>query len=130
MINKELKKLSRKELVEVIYQLKKNEEKLQARIEEAEQELKDKRMRLAEAGSIADAAMGVTDVFSHAQAAADLYLQEVSCMKATTQQECDAMIENAKEVVDSILAEGKERYAALRAEIQTLEEQKRKLSEE
>lgn len=55
MINKELKKLNRRELVDVIYQLKKNEEQLQERIAALEAELEERRIHLSKAGSIADA---------------------------------------------------------------------------
>ena len=56
MINKELKKLNRRELVDVIYQLKKNEEQLQELIAALEAELEERRIHLSKAGSIADAA--------------------------------------------------------------------------
>ena len=63
MISKELKRLSRRELVDIIYQLKKNEQKMQEEIESLKNELEDKRIRISTAGSIADAAMSVTNVF-------------------------------------------------------------------
>ena len=74
MIDKDLKKLGRRELVDIIYQLKKNEQQMQGKIAELEKELQDKRIRLSKAGSIADAAVGITDIFSSAQLTADLYL--------------------------------------------------------
>ena len=67
MISKELKRLSRRELVDIIYQLKKNEQDMQEEIESLKTELEDKRIRISTAGSIADAAMSVTNVFSTAQ---------------------------------------------------------------
>jgi len=79
MISKELKRLSRRELVDIIYQLKKNEQKMQEEIESLKNELQDKRIRISAAGSIADAAMSVTNVFSTAQRTADIYLREISC---------------------------------------------------
>ena len=81
MISKDLKRLSRRELVDIIYQLKKNEQEMQEEIESLKNELQDKRIRISMAGSIADAAMSVTNVFSAAQVTADLYLSEISCMK-------------------------------------------------
>ena len=81
MINKELKRLSRRELVDIIYQLKKNEQAMQEEIESLKTALQDKRIRISSAGSIADAAMSMTDVFSAAQMSADLYLREIAQMK-------------------------------------------------
>ena len=138
MISKELKKLNRRELVDVIYQLKKNEEQMQEKIASLEAELQDRRIHLSVAGSIAEAATDITGIFSVAQSTADLYLNEITSMKEDTQRECEKMIEEAKNKVKLILADGKEKYDALatryradykkwqqlRAEIEKFEEQK------
>ena len=105
MISNELKKLNRRELVDIIYQMKKNEQLLQDEVASLRSELEDKRIRLAEAGSIADAAVSIADVFSAAQTAADLYLHEISCMKAEAEKECSQMLEEAQKAVDSIIEE-------------------------
>ena len=115
MISKELKKLNRRELVDVIYQLKKNEEQLQEKIASLESELQDKRIHLSVAGSIAEAATDITDIFSVAQSTADLYLSEIASMKEDTQKECTKMIEEANKKVESIIANGKVKYDALAA---------------
>ena len=96
MIAKELKKLSRRELVDIIYQLKKNEEQLQEKITALEEELQDKRIKLSVAGSIAEAAVDITNIFHTAQRTADLYLQEIACMKADTERECAKILEDAR----------------------------------
>lgn len=136
MMNNELKKLNRRELVDVIYQLKKKEEQMQEQIDSLEAALQDKRIRISEAGSIAEAAIGITDIFSAAQTTADMYLDEITCRKASTEKECEKMIEEAEEKVKTIMEEGKKQHALLaaryrndykvwkklRAEIQKLEE--------
>lgn len=113
MINKELKKLSRRELVDIIYQLKKNEEQMQERIAELENELQDKRIRMSEAGSIADAAVSITELLKSAQLTADLYLNEISSQKAEAEKECERMLKDAKSKVECILSEGKQQYSSL-----------------
>ena len=81
MISKELKKMSRRELMDIIYQMKKNEQQMQDEIASLQEALQDKRLRLSVAGSVAEAAASITNVFSAAQMTADLYLQEIACMK-------------------------------------------------
>ena len=78
-MEKELRKLGRRELVDVIYQMKKNEERLQEEIAELKEALKEKRILISEAGSIAEAAVNITEIFSSAQTTADLYLNEIAC---------------------------------------------------
>ena len=115
MISKELKRLSRRELVDIIYQLKKNEQEMQEEIESLKNELEDKRIRISTAGSIADAAMSVTNVFSTAQMTADLYLREISYMKEDTEKECEKKIEDAEKKVKKILADGEKKFDTLKA---------------
>ena len=104
MISKELKRLSRRELVDIIYQLKKNEEQLQEKIAELEEALQEKRIKLSVAGSIAEAAVDITNIFHTAQRTADLYLQEISFMKADAERECAKMLEDARKEAASISA--------------------------
>ena len=87
MVSRELRKLSRRELMDIIYRMKRNEEQLQAEMDALRQQLQDKRLRLSQAGSIAEAAASITDMLSAAQNAADLYLQEIACMKEETEKE-------------------------------------------
>lgn len=115
MISKELKKLNRRELVDVIYQLKKNEEQMQEQIAALEAELQDRRIHLSVAGSIAEASTDITGIFSVAQSTADLYLHEIASMKEDAQSECERMIEEAKKKVETIMADGKRQYGALAA---------------
>ena len=115
MISKELKKLNRRELVDIIYQLKKNEEQLNEKIASLEADLQDKRIHLSVAGSIAEAATDITGIFSVAQSTADLYLNEIVSMKEDTVRECAKMIEEAQKKVESIMSEGKTQYDVLAA---------------
>lgn len=143
-MNKELKRLSRRELVDVIYQLKKNEQEMQEEIAALKKDVQDKRIRIAEAGSIAEATLSITDIFSAAQKTADIYLQEITVMKEDTERICEKKIEEADNKVRRIILDGQkkladikedyqmeqEKWKLLRAEIEMLEKLKRdKISE-
>ena len=108
-MEKELKKLNRRELVDIIYQMKKNEQRMQEEITSLEEALDDKRVHISEAGSIADAAVDITQIFSAAQKTADLYLHEISAMKEETEKECAKMLEDARKQAETILAEAREK---------------------
>lgn len=77
MTDKELRRLSRQELMGIIYQMKRNEQKLQARLERAEQKLLEREIHISQAGSIAEAALALNGIFEAAQQAADDYLRSV-----------------------------------------------------
>ena len=102
MVSNELKKLSRRELVDIIYQMKKNEQQLQEEVAALQEALQEKRIRIEEAGSVADAALSITDVLGAAQKTADLYLHEIACMKADTEKECARMLEKIKTLEEKI----------------------------
>ena len=55
MTDKEFKRLSRAQLIDIIYQFQLQIDKLTEQNQELEQELEDKRIRLSNAGNIADA---------------------------------------------------------------------------
>ena len=87
MDGKNLKKLNRRELVDITYQMKKNELQMQEEIASLKQALEDKRIKIANAGSIADAAVQITQILSAAQTAADIYLDEIAAMKVEAEKE-------------------------------------------
>ena len=105
MIGKELKRLSRRELVDIIYQLKKNEQEKQEELAALEEALQERRIRISVAGSIAEAATDITQIFFTAQKTADLYLREIEAMKEETEKECAKMLEDARKQAEMILAE-------------------------
>ena len=118
MISKDLKKLNRRELVDIIYQMKKNEQQMQEEIATLQASLQDKRIKLSSVGSIAEAAADISQVFSAAQTAADLYLQEIACMKAETEKECERLIEDAKKEAKGILLSEQKKLATTIASYQ------------
>ena len=128
MFSKELKKLSRRELVEVIYQLKKNDEQRLAQIAELEEALREKRVRISVAGSIAEAAKDITQLFATAQSTADLYLREIACMKEDAQKESAAIVEAAKAQAAEILAQAQQRSGEMNARYEALYEKYQVLS--
>lgn len=99
MVEKELKKLSRRELLEILIMQSKRVEKLEAQLEEANKKLDDRRIRLEKVGSIAEAALALNNVFEAAQIAAEQYLEnvEIVCKQEET---ADGFEDNIKEELD------------------------------
>ncbi len=89
MKEKDLKRLGRKELLEIIYEMKKRELALRAELDAANEQLADRSLKLANTGSIAEAALAVNGVFEAAQAAAEDYLR-------AARAEADRIVAEAK----------------------------------
>ena len=77
MTDKEFKRLSRPQLIEIIYQLQLKLEEQTDENEVLSRELADKRLRIDDAGNIAEAALSIHNVFATAQDAAAHYIEEV-----------------------------------------------------
>lgn len=77
MTDRELRRLSRGELLELLLSQTREVESLRAQLREAEEKLRSRELTLASAGSIAQAAMELNGVFEAAQRAADQYLENV-----------------------------------------------------
>lgn len=80
MTQKELQKLNRRELLELMLEQSKQIDELEQELAIARAELKDRRIAVQEAGSIAEAALRLNDVFTAAQKAADQYLLSIRSM--------------------------------------------------
>ena len=96
MTDKQLRKLSRAELVDIIFELQKNYKQLEDEYKEVREALDRKELIMSNAGSIADAAIQINGVLEAAQAAADQYLRSLK-----------AANEDASKIISDAHDEGK-----------------------
>ncbi len=102
MKDKELRKMSRMELIEIIYALQQNEKMLRTENTELKRKLEDKKIKIENAGSIAEAALELNRVFEDAQSAAEQYINSAQ--------------EAAEIKAGQIIAEAEAKAAEIRAE--------------
>lgn len=107
MTDREFKRLSRAQLIEIIYQLQLKEEELNAENQKLCAELEDKRIRMHQVGNIAEAALGINQVMQAAQSAADQYLEEIRRMHAETEAACRRMLKKARKEAADIVEQAK-----------------------
>ena len=72
-----LRRLSRRDLLELLVQMSEENDRLKARVTELESQLASKELRVSEAGSLAQAAAEVSELLLAAQRTADLYLHNL-----------------------------------------------------
>ncbi|MGM9550200.1 MAG: DNA repair protein [Faecousia sp.] len=77
MTDKELRRLSRSELLGMLIAQMEENERLRDELDQARAELKSRRIVLSRAGSIAEAALRLNEVFEAADNAANQYLENV-----------------------------------------------------
>ena len=81
MRSRDCRHYSRRELIEIIYELERWEEKLEKRLERARARLKDRTMRMERAGSLAEVAAVIAGLFEAADETAAMYLAGVKAQE-------------------------------------------------
>lgn len=99
MTNKELQRLSRKELLEILLEQNRENDNLKKQLEKNKQELDNRQLMINNAGSIAEASLQINQVFDTAQRAAEQYLENVRALSGRQEQVCKQMEEDAKKMV-------------------------------
>ena len=87
MTDKELRKLNRSELLELMLEQSREIDRLQEELEETREALQERNLKIESCGSIAEAAAEVNSLFHAAQRAADMYLLNVQRICAEKAEE-------------------------------------------
>ena len=96
MTDKELQKLSRTELLELLLVQSRELDKKNQELESLQAQLQTRQIALSQSGNIAEAALRLNGIFEAAQAAADQYLESVMSPVNDTQQQCSQMLEQTQ----------------------------------
>lgn len=104
MTDKEFKRLSRAQLIDIIYKLQLELDKVNEEKQELESKLADKRLRLQSAGNIAEAALEMNDFFRSAQNAAEQYLNEIKAIREETEAERQKILAQAEAEAAALVA--------------------------
>ena len=107
MTDKEFKRLNRAQLIDIIYQLQLQIDTLTEKNQALEQALADKRLRLSNAGNIADAALEMNNCVRSAQDAAEQYLNEIKTLREEAEAECQRILAQAQAEAAAILGDAK-----------------------
>ena len=108
MTDKEFKRLTRAQLIDIIYQLQVQVDELTEQKKSLERALEDKRLRIDNAGNIAHAALEINDCFGSAQKAAEQYLNEIRILHAEAETECQRLLAEARAEAAQIIEKAKE----------------------
>ena len=106
---KDLKKLNRYQLLELLIMQTARADELEKQLEEARQQLASKEIRMSELGSIADASVQVGGLLEAAQNTVDLYMKasmrRIDEIEVAALEKADKMISQAYMKAKKIIAE-------------------------
>ena len=116
MTEKELKKLSRADLLELLIEQSEELKQAQSSLSQAEAELNKRQIAIDEAGSIAEAALQLNGVFEAAQASCGQYMENIRTLSSRQEEVCKRREEESIQRAAQRLAETESRCAAMEAQ--------------
>ena len=136
MEEKKIKKISKKELLEILLAQAKRIEELEKELNKTKTKLDSKKITIAESGSIAEASLKLNSIFEVAQEAADQYLTNVKdkCKKIEndTKKECqiekEKILKEAEELYKKRKEEADEYFAQTELKVKELTKKKEKVT--
>ena len=117
MTDKEIRKLGRPELLELLIEQTRRKEELEQQVTDLQAQLKSRDIRLSQAGSIAEASLQVSRVFEEAQQAADQYLQNIQRLEREQQAATDQILGEARKQAEAIVSQAREESGAYWQEV-------------
>ena len=116
MTDKELKRLSRGELLEMLIQQSKELELLRKQLDAAESALQNREIAITNAGSIAEAALQLNGVFTAAQDACQQYMENICHLSQNQERICAQRDAESQAEAKRIVEEARKESEALEHE--------------
>ena len=116
MTEKEMRRLSRADLLEMLIDQSMELQTLRERLETAEAALKNREITINQAGSIAEAALQLNGVFASAQASAQQYLDSVQALSLRQETVCEQREKESLEKTEKMLTLTEQRCAKMEAD--------------
>ena len=119
MTDRELRKLRRVDLLELLAQVSREKEALQDQVAALQAQLAERQLNMDQAGTFAEASLRLSGVFADIDAAGAQYLYNLQQLSQERTAACERLEAESRAQADAILAEAKTQAAALEAEAQT-----------
>ena len=103
MDNKEIKKIGKKELLEILLSQAKRIEELENELSRTKKKLESKKVLIDECGNIADSTVRLCGIFELAQETAEMYLSNIKekCKKIEDSTKKECMLRNEKMIAET-----------------------------
>lgn len=103
MTSRELRRLGRRDLLELLIRQEQQNEKLRARVSELEELLSDRSIAIENCGTMAEAAMVLNSVFESADKAAAQYLESIKGCAEQQESAFDRIVAEAERRAEAII---------------------------
>lgn len=129
MTENELKKLSRKDLLEIMIRQGRELQVLQGKYDNAKAALADRQIKIDKVGSIAEASLQLNGVFEAAQEACAQYMENISNLSQSQEEICARRDRESRQKAEKLIEEAKRQSAVIREETEAQCEAMRRKAE-
>ena len=105
MTERELRRLSRTDLLELLLAQRRENEQLRCILDQTQAQLADRTIQINKAGSIAEASLQLSGIFTAAQDSCQYYLENIKLLSERQNAICQQMEQETKEKCDRMVAE-------------------------
>lgn len=109
MTERELRRLSRTDLLELLLAQRRENEQLRCILDQTQAQLADKTIKINKAGSIAEASLQLSGVFTAAQDSCQYYMDNIRLLSERQNEVCQQMERDTKEKCEKMVAEAEQR---------------------
>ena len=109
MKDRDLRRLSRTDLLELLLAQRKENEQLRCILDETQSQLADRTIKIDNAGSIAEASLQLSGIFNAAQDSCQQYMENIKLLSERQATICQQMEAETKEKCDRMVAEAEQK---------------------
>ena len=109
MTERELRKLSRSDLLELLLAQRKENEQLRCVLDETQAQLADRMLKIDNAGSLAEASLQLSGIFTAAQNSCQCYIDNIKFLNERQTMMCQQMEQETREKCDRMVAEAEQK---------------------
>ena len=119
MTDRELRKLRRVDLLELLAQVSREKEALQDQVAALQAQLAERQLNMDQAGTFAEASLRLSGVFADIDAAGAQYLYNIQQLSQKRTAACERLEAESRAQADAILAEAQTKADAILAQAQS-----------
>ena len=109
MTERELRRLSRTDLLELLVAQRRENEQLRCILDQTQAQLADRTIQINRAGSIAEASLQLSGIFNAAQDSCQYYMDNIKLLSERQSQVCQQMEQETKEKCEQMVAEAEQK---------------------
>ena len=109
MTERELRRLSRADLLELLLAQRRENEQLRCMLDQTQSQLADRTIKIDNAGTLAEASLQLSGIFTAAQDACQYYVDNVQQLSERQSLVCQQMEQETREKCDRMVAEAETR---------------------